>query len=133
MVVKVEKDRRVREQDGERQKRDPQQRVAHPPRVPESFGDAVIGAVFIRFDRDLENRLGERVQEPSAEYGERDSHLDVADPEEQRRPHEIHDDAQVGELNRKPHVRPAGQQLKLVTAPFGEIEECGIDVGHFVG
>jgi hypothetical protein len=124
----VDEQHGIREEHGERQKRDSELRIPQPPRVPEALGHATVCLGLVRFDGHLENGPGERQQDASTEEGDEQAQHHVGAREvEAGRPDEIHDDAEVGELDREPHVRPAGQQLKPAGASFGQIEQCGVD------
>jgi hypothetical protein len=78
----------------------------------------------------FEDCLGQHRQQAAAEYSNENPRRDVADPEIHTRPDEVDNDAQIGELDGKPHVRPARQQLKLTTGPFGQIQNDRIDISH---
>ena len=55
---------------------------------------------------------------------------EAAAPEIHARPHEVDDDAEIRELDGKPHIRPACQHLKLAAEPFGQVQDGRIDVRH---
>ena len=111
----------IEQHEGESQKRDTQAHFPNSSRIPEAFRDAPIGVVLVGFDGHLENRLSQQIQQATAEERKGYSCRDVAAPEIRTRPYEVHDDAEIRELDSKPHVRPACQQLNLVTEPFGQV------------
>jgi hypothetical protein len=85
----------------------------------------------VDLDGILEDRLRERVQHAAAEHGHHDPQHDVATlPDIQTGPREVHDDAEVGELEGQPHVGPSRQPLKRLAGPFGQVEDDRIDVDH---
>ena len=82
------------------------------------------------FDGYLEDRLGQQVQQSSAEEHERDSCNDGATQEIDRRQHEVDHNAEVGKLKGEPYVRAACQELELTTSTLYEVQERLIDVEH---
>jgi hypothetical protein len=123
-----------KEQNGKRQEYDTKQRVLNSPWISVAFRHTSIGVVFVRFNRFLEDCLRQEVQQSTAEQPQNNPRHHVSPAKIHIGPHEIHDevddDAQVRELERQPHVRPACQDLKLVTQPFDEVEEAQVEVRH---
>jgi hypothetical protein len=128
--VEVKKEHRDEQHQRQGQEEGPHERIANPSRVPEALGDALIGRVLMDFDRDSENGLRQHVTQAGAEEPDSDPKRHVGAPERHTRPDEIDDDAEVRELGGQPHVRPAGQPLKPVAAPFEAVQDGRIQVRH---
>lgn len=133
--VDVNEENWPKEHEREGQKHDSKKRILNPPWVSEALRDAPIGVVLRGFDGLFEDGLGEHVQQTAEGQPKYYPNRDVAAPEIYIGPDEVHDevhdDAQVRELEGKPHVGPARQQLKLVAEPFGKVQYRQVDVRHF--
>jgi hypothetical protein len=111
----------IEQYEGEGEKGNTQARISNSSRIPEPIRDAPIGIDLVCFDRHLEDCLSQYIQQAAAEEPECYSCRDVAAPEIHTRPYEVHDDVQIRELDSKPHIRSACQQLKPTTEPFGQV------------
>src|SRR5262249_33288624 len=98
---------RITQEERQRQKGEAQGCVSNAPRVPKAFRDASVRVDLVRLDGVLEDRLRERVQHAGAEQTDEDARRELSPPEVHRRPDEVHDDAEVRELDAEPHVGPA--------------------------
>ena len=122
--VNIDKENWIAEEEGEREEGNTQQHVANSPRIAEALGDSPIGGHFICLDRLFEDGLGQHIQESAAEKRHEQPRCDLAAAQGIHDcPHEVHDDADVRQLNSQPNVRPAGQSLKLPAGSFDEIQE----------
>jgi hypothetical protein len=128
--VEIDQQHRIREQQRQGEKRNAQRRIAKPPWIAESLGDPPVGVVFEHLDRHLEHGLRQGVEQHRAEQPDEDARHQVAADEVRGRPDEVHDDAQVGELDREPDVRPPGEDLKPAAAPLRKIQDRRIDECH---
>jgi hypothetical protein len=111
----------IEQHEAQSQKRNAQTRIPDASRIPEAPRDAPERLVLVRLDRHFEDCLRQHVQQAAAEQPECQSYRDVLAPENHPRPYEVHDDAEIRELDGKPHVRPACQPLKLTTEPFSQV------------
>src|SRR5262249_39210941 len=74
--------------------------------------------------------LREDVEDAAAEDADRDPQPQRRRPEVQPRPDEVDDDAEVGQLDREPHVGAAGRPLEPVAARLDDVEQGRVDVSH---
>ena len=111
----------------QRQERKTQGRVPNASRVPQTLRDAAVGVALGGVDGYFEHRLRERKEHAATEDDRRDAPVGGQVRKVQGHPDEVHDHAQIGELERDPHVGSAGQHLNLVADPFGQIQERRVD------